>query len=131
MRDFFNIGVQGQLLAGALASAWAGYAIHGLPAAIHLPVALLFGLVFGSLTGVIAGALKAYRGVHEVITTIMLNSIVLQLGEYLSYGPFKEPNQQLARTPEILNSAKIPLIFLVCHWDFSSPSHSPLLHGGF
>lgn len=107
----FNIGVQGQLLAGALASAWAGYAIQGVPTIVHLPIALLFGLVFGSLTGVIAGALKAYRGVHEVITTIMLNSIVLQLGEYLSYGPFKEPNQQLARTPEVLDSAKIPDVF--------------------
>jgi len=107
----FNIGVQGQLLAGALASAWAGYAIQGVPTVLHLPIALLFGLVFGSLTGVIAGALKAYRGVHEVITTIMLNSIVLQLGEYLSYGPFKEPDQQLARTPEVLPSAKIPDVF--------------------
>ena len=107
----FNIGVQGQLLAGALASAWAGYAIEGIPTIIHLPLALLFGLVFGALTGVIAGALKAYRGVHEVITTIMLNSIVLQLGEYLSYGPFKEPDQQLARTPEILSTSVIPHIF--------------------
>jgi len=107
----FNIGVQGQLLAGALASAWAGYSIQGLPTILHLPLALLFGLVFGSLTGVIAGALKAYRGVHEVITTIMLNSIVLQLGEYLSYGPFKEPDQQLARTPEVLSTAKIPNVF--------------------
>ncbi|MEI6407488.1 MAG: ABC transporter permease [Actinomycetes bacterium] len=107
----FNIGVQGQLLAGALASAWAGYAIKGLPTIIHLPLALLFGVFFGALTGIIAGALKAFRGVHEVITTIMLNSIVLQLGEYLAYGPFKEPGQQLARTPEVLNSAKIPQIF--------------------
>lgn len=107
----FNIGVQGQLLAGALASAWAGYAIQGVPTILHLPIALLFGLVFGALTGVIAGALKAYRGVHEVITTIMLNSIVLQLGEYLAYGPFKEPDQQLARTPEVLDSARIPDIF--------------------
>ena len=107
----FNIGVQGQLLAGALASAWAGYAIHGLPLFIHLPIALFFGTFFGALTGIIAGALKAYRGVHEVITTIMLNSLVLQLGEYLAYGPFKEPGQQLARTPEVLSSAKIPDLF--------------------
>lgn len=107
----FNIGVQGQLLSGALASAWAGYYFHGLPMAIHLPLSLLFGVTFGSLAGVIAGVLKAYRGVHEVITTIMLNSIVLQLGEYLAYGPFKEVGQQLARTPAVLPSAKIPSIF--------------------
>lgn len=107
----FNIGAQGQLLAGALASGWAGYAIHGLPPFIHVSVALAFGIFFGSLTGWIAGALKAYRGVHEVITTIMMNSIVLQLGEFLSYGPFKEKGQELARTPQILPSAVIPKVF--------------------
>lgn len=47
----FNIGVQGQLVSGALAAGWAGYAIHGLPIYIHLPIALLFGIVFGALVG--------------------------------------------------------------------------------
>ena len=103
----FNIGAQGQLISGALAAAWAGYALTGLPAIIHLPLCLVFGAVFGSIVGYIAGALKAYRGIHEVITTIMLNSIVLQLAEYLSSGPFKEKGAIIARTPPVLDSAKI------------------------
>ena len=107
----FNIGAQGQLISGALASAWAGYAIHGLPMAIHLPLALLIGAFFGSLTGFIAGALKAYRGVHEVISTIMLNSIVISLVDYLASGPFKEHGQPLTRTAPVLKSALVPKVF--------------------
>lgn len=107
----FNIGVQGQLVSGALAAGWAGYAIHGLPIYIHLPIALLFGIAFGALVGWIAGALKAYRGIHEVITTIMINSIVLALVDYLAGHNFQEPGQTLARTSAVLPSATIPKIF--------------------
>lgn len=107
----FNIGAQGQLISGALATAWAGYAIQGLPVVIHLPLALSIGALFGGLVGWIAGALKAYRGIHEVITTIMLNSIVISLADYLASGPFKEPGQPLTRTPPALESALLPKIF--------------------
>lgn len=107
----FNIGAQGQLISGALASAWAGYSFVGLPAFVHIPLALLFGAAFGALVAVIAGALKAYRGVHEVITTIMLNSIVIAAADYLASTPFKEPNQPLTRTPAIQDSARIPDLF--------------------
>ncbi|MEY3710954.1 MAG: hypothetical protein RLZZ99_775 [Actinomycetota bacterium] len=107
----FNIGAQGQLISGALASAWAGYYFVGLPTLVHIPLALLFGAVFGALVALVAGALKAYRGVHEVITTIMLNSIVIALADYLASTPFKEPDQPLTRTPAIQDSARIPDIF--------------------
>ena len=104
----FNIGAQGQLISGALASAWAGYTFVGLPKLVHIPLALLFGAFFGALVALVAGALKAFRGVHEVITTIMLNSIVIALADYLASTPFKEPNQPITRTPKIQESARIP-----------------------
>jgi len=107
----FNIGAQGQLISGALASAWAGYNFVGLPMFVHIPLALLFGAFFGALVALIAGVLKAYRGVHEVITTIMLNSIVIALADYLASTPFKEPDQPLTRTPKIEDSARIPDVF--------------------
>ena len=107
----FNIGAQGQLISGALASAWAGYYFVGLPMFIHIPLALLFGAFFGALVALVAGVLKAYRGVHEVITTIMLNSIVIALADYLASTPFKEPDQPLTRTPKIEDSARIPDVF--------------------
>ena len=107
----FNIGAQGQLISGALASAWAGYYFVGIPTLIHIPLALLFGATFGALVALIAGALKAYRGVHEVITTIMLNSMVIAMADYLASTPFKEPDQPLTRTPAIQDSARIPDLF--------------------
>ena len=79
----FNIGAEGQLLAGGLAAGLAGFSLHGLPVVIHLPLALLAGLAGGALCGFIPGILKARTGAHEVIITIMLNYIVIRFSEYL------------------------------------------------
>jgi ABC-type uncharacterized transport system permease subunit len=105
----FNIGAQGQLLLGAITAAFLGFAIHGLPAFIHMPLALIGGALAGGLYGVIPGALKAYRGAHEVITTIMLNYIAINITDYLSDGPWKDPSPGniVARTPVIEPSAVI------------------------
>jgi simple sugar transport system permease protein len=105
----FNIGAQGQLLSGSLAAAWAGITFDGLPGYIHIPVALIIGAFFGSVVAGISGLLKAYRGVHEVITTIMLNSIVMATADYLASGKLREPGQFLTRTSEIAESARLPI----------------------
>ncbi len=106
----FNIGAQGQLLLGAITAAWVGFAVHGLPWAIHAPLALVAGLIAGGLYGYIPGALKTYTGAHEVITTIMLNYIAMGLTDYLANGPWKDTSEGniVARTPEILPSAHLP-----------------------
>jgi len=108
----FNIGAQGQLLFGALVSAIIGFTVTGLPPYIHAPLALLCGAIAGALYGVIPGALKTYTGAHEVITTIMLNYIAINITDYLADGPLKDtsPGNIVARTPSILDSAKIPSI---------------------
>jgi simple sugar transport system permease protein len=108
----FNIGAQGQLLLGALTAAVVGFAVKGLPAFIHAPLALLAGALAGALYAAIPGALKTYRGAHEVITTIMLNYIAINITDYLADGPFKDtsPGNIVARTPEILATAKIPTL---------------------
>src|SRR5215216_2819778 len=62
----FNIGVEGQLLMGALGAAWVGFGIKGLPAVIHLPLTLLGGMAGGFIWGAIPGFLKARTGAHEV-----------------------------------------------------------------
>jgi simple sugar transport system permease protein len=106
----FNIGAQGQLLMGALASATIGFMITGLPALVHIPLALLGGALVGALYGAIAGALKTFTGAHEVITTIMLNYIAINITDFLADGPFKDdsPGNIVARTPKIADSAIIP-----------------------
>ena len=81
----FNIGAQGQMTVGALAAAGAGLAggKSGLPPLVHVPLTLLAGLLAGAAWGAIPGFLKARRGVHEVIATIMLNFVALNLAGYL------------------------------------------------
>ncbi len=108
----FNIGGQGQLLIGAMAAAVAGYSFQGLPFIIHMPLALLIGAAAGGLYAAIAGVLKTYFGAHEVIVTIMLNYIAINLTDYLADGPFKDTEGLgiIARTPAVQESAMIPNI---------------------
>ncbi len=106
----FNIGAQGQLLFGALVSALVGFGVKGLPAVCHIPLALLAGALAGALYAAIQGALKAYTGAHEVITGIMLNYVAINLTDFLSSSPFRDPapGNIIARTPLILESSRIP-----------------------
>lgn len=106
----FNIGAQGQLLFGAIVAAYVGFSFEGIPAFIHAPLALLLGALAGGLFGSIPGALKTYTGAHEVITTIMLNYIAINITDYLADGPWKDttPGNVVARTPEIFDTARIP-----------------------
>ncbi|UOQ48638.1 ABC transporter permease [Gracilibacillus caseinilyticus] len=74
----FNIGAEGQVIVGWLASIWVGIEVDA-PMIIHLPLAVLAGAVAGGLWGFIPGLLKAKLGVHEVIITIMMNYIALHV----------------------------------------------------
>ncbi len=119
----FNIGAQGQLVVGAICSAWAGFAITGLPPLVHVIVGLLAGVVGGMVWGMIPGLLKAYTGAHEVISTIMLNYIASNLLEWAvrPASPTADPGPlalcakvgscALGKTPPILASAFLPIIY--------------------
>ncbi len=92
----FNIGGQGQLIAGAVAALWVGTEIKA-PIGIHIPLVILAGAVGGAVAGFIPGILKATTGAHEVITTIMLNYIILDLLDWLlTVSPFQQPGQSNA-----------------------------------
>jgi simple sugar transport system permease protein len=106
----FNIGAQGQLLFGAIMAAYVGYRLTGVPKLVHLPLALLVGGLAGSFPALICGVLKAYRGAHEVITTIMLNAIIVNLTEWLAGEPWQLKGQAISRTPDIEPSARIPRV---------------------
>ncbi len=78
----FNIGAEGQMLAGGMAAVWVGISFD-LPIIIHLPLVILGGFIGGAIWGGIPGLLRAKTGAHEVITTIMLNAIAIRLVDYL------------------------------------------------
>jgi ABC-type uncharacterized transport system permease subunit len=82
----FNIGAEGQLLAGCMASTAIGIKFGQLPAPVLLPMVLVGGMVAGSLWAGIPGVLKATVGAHEVVTTIMLNYVAQWLLRYLIIG---------------------------------------------
>ncbi|HOA99330.1 ABC transporter permease [Candidatus Sordicultor fermentans] len=105
----FNIGVEGQFLMGAIASALAGIYFSGLPAPLHIALSLLAGGVMGALWGLIPALLKAYLGVHEVITTMMMSYIASYLTSYLVNYPFKAPGW-VAQTEPVAKSALLPKI---------------------
>lgn len=123
----FNIGAEGQLALGATAAAWIGYALPGvlgvdIPGLVHLFLVVAGGIAAGAIWGAIPGWLKAKTGAHEVINTIMMNYIALNLVSYLLNGPWKDPNplNVIARTPLIADGARIPPIFADyrVHWGF-------------
>jgi simple sugar transport system permease protein len=107
----FNIGAEGQIFMGAIFSAFAGYAIKGLPPIIHIPLALLAGALGGGLWGFIPGWLKAKVGGHEVINTIMMNYIAFRMSDWLLSGPMKRPNSFNPISPTIEPSAMLPTFF--------------------
>lgn len=108
----FNIGGQGQLLVGAVFAAGVGFGIDGLPAIVHLPLALVVGALAGAIWGGIAGVLKATSGAHEVIVTIMLNFVAGNLSDWLAASPWKdnEGTNIIARTPLVAPAAEIPTV---------------------
>jgi ABC-type uncharacterized transport system permease subunit/basic membrane lipoprotein Med (substrate-binding protein (PBP1-ABC) superfamily) len=106
----FNIGAEGQLFMGALAATFVGFTLTGLPIYIHLPLAILAGMLAGGIWGAIPGLLKATTGAHEVINTIMMNYIAVKTVDYLVKNPLKDPAASLDRTPFVAESARYPLI---------------------
>ena len=80
---FFNIGLPGQAQAGWLSSIWVVLANPHMPKVILLPLAVLTGILAGALVAGVAGWLRAQFGTNEVITTIMINYIVLYSCQYL------------------------------------------------
>lgn len=101
----FNIGVAGQFLAGAFASAVVGAALADAPTAIGMPAALIAGALAGAALGFIPGFLKARTGAHEVVTTIMLNNAAALLLAWAVTDLVRAPGFTFPRTGDIENAA--------------------------
>lgn len=102
----FNIGGEGQMVMGGFAIAWVGFTFTMLPAILLIPLSIVGGIVVGAIWGGIPGYLKAKRGVHEVVTTIMMNWIAVALIQYLTMA-YKPPESWIPHTYKIAKSAQL------------------------
>jgi general nucleoside transport system permease protein len=106
----FNVGAEGQLFIGAMASAWVGLSFPSLPPILLLPLMGLTAMVAGGLWAGIAGALKAWMNASEMINTIMLNYIAVFLVSFLVHGPLQDPSSPLGQTARLPRAAYLPIM---------------------
>ena len=104
----FNIGAQGQIIAGAICAGYVGFT-WDLPPVIHLLAALIAALIGGAIWGAIVGVLKSQTGAHEVILTIMLNYVALAILRWvLTLNAFQVPGSNNPKSPGVDDSAAFP-----------------------
>lgn len=122
--QLWNIGGEGQLYLGAIFATWV--ALFGLPHAsgwVMIPAMIVASLIGGALWGLIPGALRAYLGANETITTLMMNYIAILFSEWLVHGPWKDPQAfGFPGTPQFPEAAWLQ------NWD-STRVHLGLLFG--
>ena len=105
----FNIGAEGQMAIGGMCAVLVGFSFTDLPLIIHLPLALIAGVIGGAVWGFIPGVLKAKTGAHEVIVTIMMNYIAAQLVIYLLKSSlFQREGRDDPVSKTIAESAQLP-----------------------
>jgi general nucleoside transport system permease protein len=91
--NVLNIGGEGQLAVGGLAGSATALALPHLPSVVLIPLVLLAGAAGGAVWGAIPGAFKAYFNVNEILSTIMLNLVAVQVMNYLLAGPMVDKTQ--------------------------------------
>jgi simple sugar transport system permease protein len=112
--NVLNIGGEGQLVMGGLASTATALAAPGVPRPLLIPLVLLAGLAGGAIWGAIPGALKAYFSVNEILSTIMLNIVAVQVMNYLLSGPLIDKKfsgfSAIPQTKRLAPNADLPIL---------------------
>jgi len=108
-----NIGGEGQMIIGAILSTWFGLTFTELPGWLAIIIAMLLGILGGMIWGGIPGILKAYFNVNEILSTVMMNAIAVQIMNFLMRGPMIDPVQreassQIPQTARLLESYRLP-----------------------
>lgn len=107
-----NIGGEGQMIAGALAGVAVPLAVGDSIGWLSIPLAIAAGFLAGALYGGLAGFLKAYFDVNEILSTIMLNQIAVQLMNFMLNGPLLDPAEvglnHVPKTARIVEAAQLP-----------------------
>lgn len=141
--SMINIGGEGQMIAGALTGTTLALQLVGQPGIVVITVSLLGGFIAGGLYGALAGFLKAYFDVNEILSTIMLNQVAVQMMNYLLNGPLLDPESagfnNIPKTARIVDEAQLPRLaitlpeFIAGAFNLSDPAlfDRTRLHYGF
>ncbi|NPV75926.1 MAG: ABC transporter permease [Anaerolineae bacterium] len=105
---YWNIGAEGQLYAGAIAAAGLGMVLGNFPPILAIPIMLIGGFAAGMLWASIPALLKVKLAVDEVVTTLLLNSVILFIVSFLLNGPWRDPVSGWPQSPQIVDSAQLP-----------------------
>lgn len=106
----FNIGAEGQIYLGALFATWAALYLPEMPGWLHILACSLAGMVGGGIWGLIPGYLKAYQNVNEVIVTLLMNYIGINLVSYFVSGPMLAEGAPYPYSEEIPETLWLPWI---------------------
>jgi simple sugar transport system permease protein len=106
----WNIGAEGQLYAGAAAAVWFGLAAGALPPVLAITGALGAAGIAGALWAGLPAWMRLRLGIGEVITTLLLNFVAIQLAAWLVHGPLQEARGVFPQTDAIAESARLPML---------------------
>lgn len=107
---YYNIGGEGQFIAGAIAVTAVTLAFPALPLVVSLPLGLVAGAVAGAAWGLIPAVLRVRRGIDEVVTTLLLNPVALLLLQGLLNGPWRNPTNQFPESAPVGAGWELPRI---------------------
>jgi len=111
--NVINIGGEGQMIVGSIAATWVGLQFTGLPGWLMITIAMLVGAIAGGFWAGIPGILKAYFNVNEILSTVMMNAIAVQLLNFVLTGPMIDPVQsqnasQIPQTARLEEAYRLP-----------------------
>lgn len=111
--DVINIGGEGQMIVGAIMGTLIGISLTDWPGWAVVPLAMLTGFIGGAIWGGIPGFLKAYFKVNEILSTVMMNAIAVQLMNFLLRGPMIDPAQaelasKIPQTARLIDAFRLP-----------------------
>ena len=107
---FWNIGAEGQLLAGALLATWIGVNGQGLPAVLLLPLVILAGFLAGGVWASVPALLKTRMNVDDVVSSLLLNYVMIHFMGTLLFGPLQQEGSSWPRSEAIAEAARYPVL---------------------
>ena len=107
---FWNIGAEGQLLAGALMATVLGVHMGAVPQALVLPIIIVAGFIAGGIWASIPAILKTKLKVDDVVSTLLLNYVMIHIMGALLFGPLQQPGSSWPRSSEIIKAACYPIL---------------------